>query len=125
MEPLKNSINWFEIPVSNFERAQTFYSNIYDFEMPDVEIGKNRFGFLPVQQGGIGGAIVKGEGYKPSVNGALVYLNAGPDLQIILDRVEKSNGSIIAPKTLIAEKLGYFALIKDSEGNRVALHSMN
>lgn len=125
MEHFKNSLNWFEIPVGDFERARSFYSKIYNFEMPDVLLGKNRFGFFKVEQGGIGGAIVFGEGYSPSENGALIYLNGGPDLSMVLDRVEAAGGVIISPKKQIAENLGFFALIKDTEGNRVALHSMN
>ena len=125
MERIKNSLNWFEIPVLDFERARKFYGNIYEFEMPDVMLGKNRMGFFPVEQGGIGGAIVNGLGYQPSESGSLIYLNAGDDLLDILNRVESAGGKIVTEKTHIAENLGYFAVILDTEGNKVALHSMN
>jgi len=60
----KNAINWIEIPVSDFERAKKFYSAIFDFEMPEMQMGPQLMGFLLYDQpgGGIGGAIVKGEG---------------------------------------------------------------
>ena len=124
MEMLKNSINWFEIPVLDFDRAKLFYSMIYNYEMPDQMMGPVRMGFFLVEKGGIGGAIVYGEGYVPSKEGSLVYLNGGKDLSVVLDRIENAGGKIISPKMKINDELGYIALFFDSEGNRVALHSM-
>jgi predicted enzyme related to lactoylglutathione lyase len=124
MEVLKNSINWFEIPVLDFDRAKLFYSMIYNYEMPDQIMGPIRMGFFLVEKGGIGGAIVYGEGYVPSKEGTLVYLNGGKDLSVVLNRVENAGGKIISPKMKINDELGYIALFLDSEGNRVALHSM-
>lgn len=125
MEMVTNAINWFEIPVSDFERAQKFYSTILDYEMPAQEMGPVRMGFLPSEQGkGVGGAIVKGEGYTPGSGGALVYLNGGNDLGTVLGRIETAGGAVVTPKTQITPDLGHYAVFTDSEGNRVALHSM-
>jgi predicted enzyme related to lactoylglutathione lyase len=125
MEMLQNAINWFEIPVSDFERAKKFYSTIYDYDMPEFPMGPVRMGILlyDQQKQGIGGAIVKGDGYVPSKQGAKVYLNGGSDLNIVLQRVEKAGGKIILPKTRIDEQLGYFAIFEDTEGNQVSIHS--
>jgi len=125
METVKNAINWFEIPVADFERAKGFYEKIFDFEMPAQEMGSFMMGFFPHDRdaGGIGGAICGGEGYTPSQGGTLVYLNGGSDLDSVLGRVEGAGGSVAVPKTLINEEIGYFAVFNDSEGNRVALHS--
>lgn len=75
---------------------------------------------------GVGGAIVYSGGFhKPSTtDGPLIYLNANPDVQIILDRVEKAGGKILVPKTPISDEFGFMAVIVDSEGNRIALHSI-
>jgi predicted enzyme related to lactoylglutathione lyase len=124
MEMLKNSINWFEIPVSDFDRAKLFYSMIYNYEMPEQMMGPIRMGFFLVEKGGIGGAIVNGEGYLPSQEGSLVYLNGGENLSIVLDRVENAGGKIVMPKTKINDELGHYAIFLDCEGNKVALHSM-
>ena len=126
---LGNALNWFEIPVSDFNRAKKFYENIFNYEMPESIMGDTRMGFFlyDMPAGKVGGAIVlNGQFYSPSENGSLIYLNAQPDLQIILDRVENAGGTILRPKTIISEEqnLGYWALLKDTEGNRVALHSM-
>ena len=125
MEMITNSINWFELPVTDFERAKLFYSMIYNYEMPDQMMGSIHMGFFLVEKGGIGGAIVQGEGYVPSQDGALVYLNGGKDLSVILDRVENAGGKVVLPKTKINDELGYFAIFLDCEGNKVALHSMH
>ncbi|HEY1163873.1 MAG TPA: VOC family protein [Chitinophaga sp.] len=129
MTPPVNTLNWFEIPVNDFDRARQFYSRLFDYEMQDALAGPNRRGFLPHDQqgGGIGGAIVQGPDYIPSQRGCLVYLNAGDDLSIVLARVTAAGGKIIQEKTPVSEEhtLGYYAIIRDPEGNRIALHSMH
>jgi predicted enzyme related to lactoylglutathione lyase len=126
MEMVRNALNWFEIPVSDFDRAKKFYAKIFDFDMPENQMGPNRMGFLlyELNEGGIGGAIVQGPGYMPTGEGTLVYLNGGKDLRVVLQRVEPAGGKILQEKTLVAPDLGYFAIFRDTEGNRVALHSM-
>jgi uncharacterized protein len=122
-----HAINWFEIPVMNFDRAKKFYETLFDYQMPETQMGPARMGFLlyDFQNGGRGGAIVHNPGfYTPSKNGTLVYLNCDPDLSIVLDKVTAAGGKILQLKTEIAQNLGFWAIIEDSEGNRVALHSM-
>jgi predicted enzyme related to lactoylglutathione lyase len=127
MEMTKDSVAWFEIPVSDFERAKKFYSAIFDYQMPEWPMGPDyKMGVLLYDQeaGGIGGAIIKGEGYVPGTSGPKVYLAAGKDLTVVLNRVEKAGGKIVFPKTQISPELGYFARFIDSEGNELSLHSM-
>jgi hypothetical protein len=78
------------------------------------------------RSGEISGAIVTGEGAVPSATGTAVFLNANPDLQAVLDRVEGAGGKILMPKTPIGmEDAGYFAMISDTEGNTVGLQSQS
>ena len=70
-----------------------------------------------------GGTLVRSARHKPSKEGSMVYLNGNPDLQLVLDRVEKAGGKIDLPKTLINEQAGFMAFIIDTEGNRVGVHS--
>lgn len=126
---LGNALNWFEIPVEDFDRAKKFYETIFNYQMPESTLGPAHMGFFlyDFQGGKAGGAIVHNpDFFTPSQNGSLIYLNCQPDLQIILDKVEPAGGNISMQKTLISpeQNLGYWALIIDSEGNRVALHSM-
>ena len=122
---MKNSINWFEIPVKNFNRAKAFYSELLGAEVGEMPHPTLKYGMLPcdMQNGGVGGAIVEGEGYEPSVKGALIYLNGGEDLSVPLSKVEKAGGKIMMPKTAVGHN-GFMAHFTDTEGNKVAFHSM-
>ena len=119
----QNMINWFEIPVTDFSRAKHFYETIFAITMTVTEIQGYKMAFFPAYEGKISGAICFGEGYIPSGAGSLLYLNANPDVNLVLDRATAVGGRIIMPKTLIGEETGYYAFIVDSEGNRIALHS--
>jgi uncharacterized protein len=121
----KNALDWFEIPVVDFERAKKFYSAIFAYEMPEFPMPPNRMGILPYDhnQKGVGGAISLEAGRKPSDQGTMVYLGAGDDLSVVLSRVEAAGGKIVQPKTLITAEIGYSAVFKDTEGNHVGLHS--
>jgi uncharacterized protein len=123
---MANVINWFEIPAKNFERACEFYGKVLNGEIHKVNApGGMKMGFLPgTEMDSVGGSIVQGEGYEPSSKGSVVYLNGGNDLTPMLNRVEKSGGKILMPKTSIGEN-GFMAHFTDTEGNRIALHSKN
>ncbi len=123
---MKNAVNWFEIPVKNFDDSKSFYETIMDAKMETTEMGDSVMAFFPSdgQSGGIGGSIITGQGYEPSQSGSLVYLNGGEDLSVPLARVEKAGGKVLVPKTHIGEN-GYIAHFLDPEGNRVAFHSFN
>ena len=128
MEAVKNAVNWFEIPVTDFARAKRFYEAIFDFEMPEMEMEGVKMGILLYDQpgNGVGGAICQGEWYTPAGNnGTKVYLNGGDDLHTVLNRVERAGGQVIMPKTPIGQDMGYMAFFHDTEGNMVGLHSMN
>ncbi len=123
---MANAVNWFEIPAANFERAVKFYSDIFQIEMPTNEMNGTMMGFFPGDgmKGEVSGAVCAGEWYQPSDSGTIVYLNGGDDLGNILSRVDGAGGKTVVPKTKITDEIGYFAIFVDSEGNRVALHSM-
>ncbi len=125
---MTNAVNWFEIPVKNYDRAKKFYttvlaSEITDHPMPEENI---KYGVFPhdIEKNGIGGAIVEGEGQNPTKDGCIIYLNGGDDLSEPLDKVEYSGGKVTMPKTSIGD-WGFIAQFIDTEGNRIALHSMS
>lgn len=125
MEKMTNSINWFEIPVLNFDNAKEFYSRIFDYEMTETTMHSLRMGFLPMDPGsqGVGGAIVQGDGFVPTSLGVKVYLNGGKDLMTVLNRVIVAGGEVIVHKTKINDEIGYYAAFEDTEGNHIYLHS--
>ena len=120
---MANAINWFEIPVVDFGRAKKFYNTIFGFEMQEQKMGGYMMGFFPADQSGVSGAICHGEGYKPSAEGTLIYLNADGRIDEVIDRIEKAGGKIVMPKSLVTDDIGYIAYFTDTEGNKVALHS--
>ena len=122
---MANAINWFEIPVKNFNNAKKFYETILGAEMQPMEAMGMKSAFFPadLQSGAIGGCIIEGAGYEPSSKGSLVYLNGGEDLSIPLSKVEAAGGQILMPKTAIGPN-GFMAHFTDTEGNKVAFHSM-
>lgn len=121
-----NTAVWFEIPAADFGRAVRFYETVFATRLKDeVMPGSTmRMGIFPTAGDGVTGCVIAGEGYAPSAQGAVVYLNGGPDLSVPLSRVEAAGGTVLVPKTPISEDIGWFAQFLDSEGNRVGLHSM-
>ena len=120
-----NALNWFEIPMLDVNRTKAFYETIFDIEMYPMEMMGMEMLMFPTQGPKSGGALVKSPDHKPSTSGALIYLNANPDLQIVLDKVEAPGGKITLQKTLVNPETGYMAFIEDTEGNVVGLHSGN
>ncbi len=123
----KNAISWFEIPTTNLDRAQKFYEAILDVKLTALDTPNIKMRMFPLEDMmGVGGALVYSAGfYTPSLtDGPLIYLNGNPDVQTILDRVEKAGGKIQVPKTQISPEYGYMAVINDTEGNRIAFHSI-
>jgi predicted enzyme related to lactoylglutathione lyase len=124
---MASAISWFQIPAADIARAKKFYETVcgFEFEQLLASPGMEMWGFpADWERGEIGGALVYGEGAEPSGTGTAVFLNAGPDLQVMLDRVEPAGGRILIPKTATGmEGAGSFAMIADTEGNTVGLHS--
>jgi predicted enzyme related to lactoylglutathione lyase len=121
-----NTLNWFEIPVTDMPRARKFYETIFDMKMEEMVMGPVTMAMFPGEPGNgkVGGALCLGEWYKPATSGGpFIYLNGNPDLGEVLSRVEAAGGKITLPKTQIAEDIGYMGMFVDSEGNTMALHS--
>lgn len=123
----KNAISWFEIPATDLERATTFYETIFGLKLTPLDMPNIKMRMFPIEDMmGVGGAVVDSGGFhKPSsTDGPLIYLNGNPDLQNILDKVEAAGGKIFLAKTEISPEYGYMAVIIDTEGNRIGLHSV-
>ncbi|MDC6364107.1 MULTISPECIES: VOC family protein [Flavobacteriaceae] len=122
---MKSYISMFEIPATDISRAINFYEALLDINIEKMDVDGMQMGILPYEGQMVTGVIIQADGYKPSADGVTLYLNAGENLQVVLDRVEKNGGQTIVPKTAHADDSGYFALFIDSEGNRMALNSPN
>ncbi len=120
---MSNAINWFELPATDFDRAVGFYSKVIGADLQKMEGDGAVMAFFPAKDNGVGGCVVHGNGAKPNAEGTMVYLNGGEDLAVPLGRVEEAGGKVVMPKTDIGE-FGFMAVFMDSEGNKVAFHSM-
>lgn len=126
---MKNAINWFEIYVSDFSRAKKFYTDVFGYALTDLPMTSERhpemnYATFPADEkgGGASGALVKMDMAKPGIGGTLVYFATG-EINTELGRVEAAGGKIIRPKQDIGD-FGFIALVEDSEGNMIGLHSM-
>ncbi len=122
---MKNIVSIVEIPTSDFSRAIAFYEAILDINIEKVEMDGVQMGLFPNDGEGVFVHLIHGSDYKPSSDGAIIYLNTGSDLQAVADRIEANGGEILMPKTEIGPEMGYYALFADTEGNRLGLHSEN
>ena len=133
-----NVITWFEIPVLDSERARRFYETIFDIKMHTAMfvikdfIGEGEMneemtfftsiqGIVQATSGRVTGALVKSDRFKPSTEGALIYFNASPNIQTVIDKIVPAGGKIIATK--YKNLAGYIAVFEDTEGNKLGLHS--
>ncbi|OIO54277.1 MAG: hypothetical protein COX57_01685 [Alphaproteobacteria bacterium CG_4_10_14_0_2_um_filter_63_37] len=117
-------INWFEIPVADYERATRFYEEVFGVSLRHEAMGPMQFGLFPNEEPATGGALCKAEHMQPGPGGSLIYLNGGDDLATPLGRVEAAGGKVVMPKTFLSEKIGSIAIFQDCEGNHIGLHSM-
>lgn len=124
-EDMKSYISMFEIPATDISRAISFYEALLDVKIKKMDVEGMQMGILPYEGQMVTGVIIQADEYKPSADGVTMYLNAGENLQVALDRVEKNDGQILVPKTAHADESGYFAIFLDSEGNKMALNSPN
>lgn len=125
---MQNAISWFEIPTTDINRAQKFYETIFGITMIPMDFPNLQMRMFPLDDmmTQVGGALVDSGGFHKAsaTDGPLIYLNANPDVQHVLDKVVEAGGSIMVPKTEISPEYGFMAVFMDTEGNRIALHSI-
>lgn len=122
MSTTSNPVVYFEIPVTDIHRAVQFYKAVLNFDFSLDMIDGNEMALFPLIENGLGisGALAKGETYKPSLNGTLVYFGSS-DIDQTLEKVLQNGGQILYPKTSVGV-LGFVAEFEDCEGNRIALY---
>lgn len=120
-----NLAGWFEIPVTDMDRAKTFYESVFDLHLELQEMGPQEMAWFPMQEEiyDAGGALVRGPGYLPAQTGVIIYLTT-PDIEITLAKAQAQGGRVLARKTAIGD-YGFIGFIADTEGNRIGIHSRN
>jgi predicted enzyme related to lactoylglutathione lyase len=116
-----NPVSWFEIPVNDLKRAKAFYEHVFGVELALNDLGSLKMAWFPMKDGATG-TLVKADGYTPSYAGTMVYFSVD-DIEGTLKKVENKDGKVLNLKMKIGE-YGFVAHFEDSEGNRIALHSV-
>ena len=122
---MKNLISIVEIPTIEFPRAVAFYQTILNTSIEEINMDGVLMGLFPSDGENVSVALINSSQYKTSLDGAVVYFNAGDDLQIVLDKIKVNGGKIIVPKTDIGSGMGFYGMFMDTEGNKLGLHSKN
>jgi predicted enzyme related to lactoylglutathione lyase len=120
---MNHTLCWTDIPVRDLDRAVAFYSAVLGATVLRQSGGGQEFGLLPGYDKGVSGCLSAGPDQMPSHHGPLIYLSVNGRLDAALAAAVTAKGKVLQPKTSIGPH-GFRAIIEDSEGNRVALHSM-
>jgi predicted enzyme related to lactoylglutathione lyase len=120
---MAHQIVWVDIPVLNLDRAIRFYSAVVGMQVEKQDYPGMSIGLLPHREGEVSGCLFLSSKVKPSADGPLVYLNVHGRLDEAVEAAVECGGKVLEPKESISP-FGSRAVILDSEGNRIAVHSM-
>jgi hypothetical protein len=118
-----NNLVWFELPVSDLNRATTFYETIFATRLRTDERFPAIAMFPRPNETAVTGALAVLEGQKPSTDGAVVYLNCDGQLDAVLRRTKAAGGELLEEVAQLPGGMGWTAQIRDLDGNRVGLHA--
>lgn len=123
---MQNAITWFEIPVTDMDRAQTFYETVLARKLRRENFGGETLAVFPYDDPATGGALKAGANTSARAgSGIRIYLDCMPSIDAVLSRVEAAGGQIMAPKSALPPGMGFIAHLRDTEGNEVGLHSQD
>jgi uncharacterized protein len=119
-----NPVGWFEIYVDDMERAKAFYERMLEVKLQPLGGPELDMWSFPMDENGpgISGALTTFEGFGPGAGGTVVYF-ACEDCALEAARAADAGGRVIKPKFSIGE-FGFAAIVHDTEGNVIGLHSM-
>ena len=121
---MTNAINWFEIPVADMNRAQRFYEVMLARSLRREDFGGGEMAVFPYDEPAAGGCLqVSATAGGADGHGVRIYLDCEPSIEAALSRAKTAGGGVVVPKTALPPGLGYFAHVRDSEGNVVGLHA--
>lgn len=113
-----HGVHYFEIPVTDMDRAIAFYETVFECLFDRQEIDGYDMALFPEIEGA-SGALAQGDVYVPAKTGPVVYFTV-ESIETVLARVSGAGGQVLYPKKDIGD-LGFVAEFEDSEGNRIAL----
>jgi predicted enzyme related to lactoylglutathione lyase len=121
---MNKTISWFEIPALDINRASAFYEQVLAVTLNGGDMGPASLAVFPYDRdSATGGCVMTIPGFKPSLEGSVVYLDAGNSLNTVLARIVPAGGAILLPRTELPGNMGVYAQFSDTEGNRVGLYA--
>ncbi|MEZ4704883.1 MAG: VOC family protein [Bdellovibrionota bacterium] len=119
-----NAVGWFEIYVQDMTRAKTFYEKVFACTLEHLPNPEIEMWSFPNEMStyGAGGTLVKMEGCPSGGNSTLVYFSC-EDCAVEEKRAQESGGKVFKNKFSIGQ-YGFIALVTDTEGNMIGLHSL-
>ena len=120
-----NPVGWFEIYVQDMQRATSFYETVFQTQLARLEDTGPEMWAFPMQEDGYGsaGALVHIPGVPSGANSVIVYFHCA-DCAVEAERAAASGGKVHKEKFSIGP-YGFIALVLDTEGNMIGLHSMS
>ncbi len=123
---MNTAISWFEIPVADMHRAQTFYEAVLGRSLRRENMGGTELAVFPYDEPATGGCLQAGANAAGQAGaGIRVYLDCNPSLDAALARIEAAGGQIAQPRTALPPGMGFIAHLRDTEGNEVGLHALS
>ncbi|MBS0339691.1 MAG: VOC family protein [Proteobacteria bacterium] len=122
---MANAINWFEIPVADMDRAQRFYEVMLARALRREQFGDQNLAVFPYEEPAAGGCLqASPDAGSANGHGVRIYLDCEPSIDAALSRAKTAGGGIVVQKTALPPGMGYFAHVRDTEGNVVGLHAL-
>ena len=120
-----NQVGWFEIPTSDLKRAIAFYEHVFQVTLEQHDMGPLKMAWFPMKEGETGapGSLVEAKEYTPSADGTLVYFSVA-DIDEACRKATTQGGTVLHEKKSIGE-FGFVAILQDTEGNRIGIHSQD
>ena len=118
-----HNVVWFELPVSDLDRATAFYETAFATKLRTDERFPNLAMFTRQFETAVTGALIVDNSHKPSADGAIVYLNCDGDLDGVLKRAQAAGGKVLQEVAQLPGSMGWIAQFRDLDGNRVGLHA--
>ena len=119
---MANTIVWADIPVTDIDRARTFYAAVLQAEIPLMDGANGDVALLPMERGEASGDLVRSENQKPGLTGVTIYLDSKGDPEGMIARAVTAGGKMLTPVANMGDMVGSIGYFADSEGNHIGVH---
>ncbi|WP_174873016.1 VOC family protein [Vogesella oryzae] len=116
-------VHWFEIPVTDFARAVTFYQQVFQLQLRLEHFMGEQNAVFTLADGSSHGSLLHSPRLQAAAQGCRLYLDGGADLAALLARVAPAGGQVLMEKTALPDGMGDIGQFADPDGNIIGVHS--